>query len=204
MSDEQIDAIAENRLLQRMKRAQMTPEQVEAETMRQNYDRVQRELAEHKGKAEAQQRSTLENKYVEHFDRQIAQAMEIGNLARTASTGAKVASVMAEYLRAGEHIDPALAAQIVRDGHQTEIRHEFTELRQQAQNGRISPEKFMGYVSDLIGPETVKAIQQAAVRQAQNFEPQKPRTSKTTALPQKTFDSFDEANAWISKRIKHQ
>ncbi len=61
----------------------------------------------------------------------------------------------------------------------------------------------MAYVSDLIGADTVKAIQQASIKQAQNFEPQKPRQKPSTALPAKTFDSFDEANAWINKRVKN-
>lgn len=203
MTDEQIDAIAEKRLVDRMKRAQMTPEQIEAETTKQRLQAAEAELSERKQTEAKTKHEAAKQQAKTYWDTQIAQAMEAGNLARTASTGAKVASVMAEYMRAGEKIEPVLAAQIVRDNHQTEIRHEFTELREQAKAGRITQDKFIGYVSDLIGADTVKAIQQSAIKQAQNFEPQKPRTpAAPPALPKKGFDSFDEAKKWIDERIK--
>ena len=63
-------------------------------------------------------------------------------------------------------------------------------------------EKARTNVADLIGADTVKAIQATAVKQAQNFEPQKPRAEKSTALPKQKFSSFEEANAWIEKRMK--
>lgn len=202
-SDEEIDAIAEARLVARMKRAQMTPEQIEAEQIRAENAKLKKQFEEQQEQAKKQKLESLKAHYKQHWDKKIADAMTAGNLARTASTGAKVAQVIAQYMQAGEDIDPALAAQIVRDNHQTEIRHEFTELRDQAKAGRITQDKFMAYVTDLIGADTVKAIQASAVKQAQNFEPQKPRVqSPTAALPKQKFASFEEANAWIEKRMK--
>lgn len=203
MTDEQIDAIAEKRLIDRMKRAQMTPEQIEAEKTTKRLQQLEAELQERKDNEAKTKHEQAKQQARNYWDKQIATAMEAGNLARTASTGAKVASVMAEYMRAGEKIAPELAAQIVRDNHHTEVRHEFTELREQVKAGRITQEKFMSYISDLIGADTVKAIQQSVIKQAQQFEPQKPRApAAPPAPPKKGFDSFDEAKRWIDERIK--
>jgi len=202
MSEEQLDQIAEQRLVQRMKRAQMTPEQIQAEEYQQRNQQLEAELNERKQSEQKQRQEMLAAKYTEHFDSQISQAMQIGNLPRTASTGAKVAQVMLEYMQAGEQIEPAMAAQIVRDNHHAEIGNEFTELRNQLKAGRITQEKFVSYVSGLIGADTVKALQQSAIKQAQNFEPQRPAQPKAPAIPKQGFDSFEEANKWIDTRIK--
>lgn len=202
-TDEELDSIAERRLIERMKRAQMTPEQIEAEQIRAENAQYKKQIEEQQESAKKEKHESLKAQYKQHWDKKIADAMSAGNLARTASTGAKVARVISEYMQAGEDIDPALAAQIVRDNHQTEIRHEFTELRDQARAGRITQERFMTHVSDLIGEDTVKAIQASAIKKAQDFEPQKPRAPQAPqSLPKKTFSSFEEADAWIAKRLK--
>jgi len=205
-SDAQIDEIAEQRLLTRMKRAQMTPEQIEAEQMRTRLQTAEQKLAEQQHQQEQTKTQALQKQYFEHYDQQIGQAMELGNLPRTVATAAEVAEIMAEHLQPnGTTIDPALATQIVRTKQRATIGHHFGELHQQLTAGRITPQRYMSHVSEMLGPETIKAIQQTAIKQAQDFEPQKPRVaSKTAPLPKKQFDSFDEANAWIGKRINNQ
>ncbi len=205
MTEEQIDDIAQQRLVQRMKRAQMTPEQVDAEETKNRLQQLEAELNQRRETDKKSKQETLQKKYVDHFDGLIAQALEAGNLARTASTGAKVAQVMSEYMAAGEQIDPVVAAQIVRDNHHADIRHEFTQLRDQLKGNRITHEKFLTYVADMIGPETVKAIQNQSIKQAQDFEPQKARSqSRDLTPPKQTFSSFEEANAWIDKQLRKQ
>lgn len=202
-TDEQITQAAEQELIKRVKRAQMTPEQIEAEQTRIELDRLRQENQSIKQKQQQEQHAQLKQRYIEHWDQTIGQAMEAGHLARTSATAKKVAHVIGEYLRAGEKIDPVVAAQIVRDNHHNEIRHEFTELRDQLKDGRITHEKYVSYVADLVGTDTVKLIQQAAVKKAQDFEPQKPAASRQpSAPPKRTFDSFEEANAWIDKQHK--
>jgi hypothetical protein len=202
-TEDELDAIAERRLVERMKRAQMTPEQIEAEKLKSEHAQLKKQFEEQQEAQKKQKHESLKAQYKQHWDKKIADAMTAGNLARTASTGAKVARVISEYMQAGEDIAPELAAQIVRDNHQTEIRHEFTELREQVKAGRITQDRFMTHVSDLIGADTVKAIQASAIKKAQDFEPQKPRVAQgAPALPKRTFSSFEEANEWIDKRLK--
>jgi hypothetical protein len=204
-TEEELDAIAEQRLVQRMKRAQMSPEQIQAEQNANRLAQLERENNEMKESRKKEAHEQLKAKYKQHWDHKIASAMEAGNLARTSSTGAKVANVIFEYANAGEDIDPQLAAQIVRDNHHTEIRHEFTELREQLKTGRITHDKFLAYISDLVGPDTIKAIRQTAIKEAQSFEPQKPKAPREIGPPKKAFTSFEEADAWIAKqqKVKH-
>jgi len=205
-TDDEIDSIAEQRLIQRMKRAQMTPEQIEAEQNAFRLQQLEQENAQFKQRETEQKQGELRQKWVKHFDEQIGQALETGNLARNADTAREVADVMLEYYHAGQQITPDLAASIVQDNQDTKTRHRFTWVRDQLKASRISDERALALVGDLIGPDLVKFIQTSAVKKAQNFEPQKPKVApQQTPTPKKHFDSYEEAEAWIAqqKKVKH-
>lgn len=184
LTDEQLNQLAEQRLVQQMKRAQMTPEQIEAEQAKSELEQLKQWKAEQEKNASEARKTELKAKYVQHYDQQIAQALQSANLPKTRRTAAQVAAVMAEYMEAGEQIDPVVAGQIVRDQQHTEVRHELSELL------KSNPQHAM----DLIGPELVAAIQKQAVMQAQQFQPQQrsePRQQPKPAKP-KAPPTFEE------------
>jgi uncharacterized Zn finger protein len=193
LSDEQLDAIAEQRLIAQMKRAQMTPEQIEAESTKSELEQLREWKATQEKTQKEAAHTALKAKYVQHYDQQIAQALTSANLARTRRTAAQVAGVMAEYMEAGEQIDPALAGAIVRDQMHTEVRHELSELL------TSNPQEALA----LIGPELVALIQKNAVTEAKQFQPQQRQSAapkQQTAPKPKTPPTFEEVRKQLGIR----
>lgn len=197
MTDAQIDAIAEQRLLSQMKRAQMSPEEIAAQ---EHASKTEAELAElrkyrddteKKTKQEATAKLTAE--YKAHFDKQIATAIEKANLPRTLRSAQEVARVMAEYLAEGEQLDPMIAAQIVRNGYGKEISSETAEL------AKSNPQALI----EMLGPDVVAAIVKSQIKQAQEFEPQKRKTQANNPFQQnKTREApdFDEVRRQLAAK----
>ncbi len=172
LTDAQLDAMAEQRLIAQMQRAQMTPEQIELQQIKAERDALKAD----KDKSETQSKETRaaesKAKYVKHFDQQIGEAMKSANLARTRSTAAKVAGVMADFIKSGTPIDPMLAAQLVRDGYQDEMRHELGELVKTSPRDAIA----------LLGPELIAEIVKQQSTAAKTFMPQD-KTPKPKVTP---------------------
>ncbi len=120
--------------------------------------------------------------------------MKTANLARTRSTAAKVAGVMADFLKSNTPIDPLLAAQLVRDGYQTEIRHELGELV------KTNPREAIA----LLGPELIAEIVKQQSTAAKTFvpqqqQPQKPKAPSPQPKP-KEAPTFEEVRASLGIR----
>lgn len=165
MSDEQLNQLAEQRLVAQMKRAQMTPEQIEHEALKAELATLKGEKEKNDKSVKEQRQAELKQKYVQQYDQQIADGMAKANLARTRETARKVAGVMAKYAAIGESIDPYVAAQIVKGDNQTEITHELTEL------ATANPRAAIAMI-----PDSVKAlIRQDGIAEAKEFQPQKPK-----------------------------
>ncbi len=173
-ADAKINELAEQRLVKQMQRAQMTPEQIEQEKR----DARLKELEDgeqERTKTEAEKRKTeLKNKHKEQWDKTIGEAMVAANLAKTRATAARVARVLADHFdpETGKSIDPILAAKVARGQHQTEIRHELTELFASNPQSAI----------ELIGPKLVKAIIELQAKAHQEFVPQA-RPNPTASKP---------------------
>jgi hypothetical protein len=194
LSDEQLDSLAEQRLVAQMKRAQMTPEQIELQELKAERDALKAERENGEKTAKENKAAEMKQHYVKHFDQQIGEAMQAANLAKTRSTAAKVAGVMADFVRSGTPIDPMLAAQLVRDGYQTEMRHEFGELM------KINPREAMA----LLGPEMIAAIVKEQSTAAKTFIPQnQPQKRSAAPSPQpkpKEPLTFEEARKSLGIR----
>lgn len=169
MTDEQIDRIAEERLVKQMKRAQMTPEQIEAEQLKQKFETVEQENARLKQEAEERANEQKQAKFNEakqhfhkHWGEKIAEGMKLANLPKTTRTAAQVAGIIAEYAAQGQSIEPAIAARIVRDESRKVISHELTDLFES------NPEAAVAYLPK----ELVAYVLKTKVQQAQEFVPQ--------------------------------
>ncbi len=174
LTDAQLDAMAEQRLIAQMQRAQMTPEQIELQQIKAERDALKAEKETGDKTVKEQKAAELKTKYVKHFDLQIGEAMKAANLARTRSTAAKVAGVMADFIKSGTPIDPMLAAQLVRDGYQTEMRHELGELVKTSPRDAIA----------LLGPELIAEIVKQQSTAAKTFVPQNQPPKPRAPTPQ--------------------
>lgn len=171
------DQIAEQRILDQMKRAQMSPEQI---AFNENMRKQEMELEELRRFKEATEKTQkqqahdqLVSQYKEHFDKQIATAIDKANLPRTLRSAQQVAKVMADYMDMGEQIDPVIAAQIVRNGYGKEISHEASEL------AKSNPQALI----EMLGPDVIAAIMKNQVQKSQQFEPQKKKVQQLPHTP---------------------
>ncbi len=185
-ADSKLNELAEARLVTQMKRAQMTPEQVEHERVTARLKELEDGEVKRTEEAKTARQTELKTKHKENWDRQIGEAMTEANLARTRATAARVARVLADHFdpETGKSIEPALAARIARDQHHTEVRHELTELL--ASNPRAAIE--------LIGPQLVKAIIEHQAQEHKEFipqarpSPQSPKPKQPTRQGPPTFE----------------
>ncbi len=192
MTDEQLNELAEQRLVAQMKRAQMTPEQVEHEALKAELASLKGEKEKTEKETKAARQAELKQKYVQQYDQQIADGMAKANLARTRETARKVASIMAKYAAVGESIDPYIAAQIVKGDNHTEITHELTEL------ATANPRAAIAMI-----PDAVKAlIRQDGIAEAREFQPQKPSKPQEPQTPAKRAEpmTFEEARKKLGIR----
>jgi len=192
MSDDQLNELAEQRLVAQMKRAQMTPEQIEHEALKAELASLKGEKEKTEKTAKEQRQAELKDKWVKEYDRQIGEAMGKANLARTRETARKVASVIAKYQAIGESIDPYLAARIVKEDNQTEISHELTEL------ATANPRAAIAMI-----PDAVKAlIRQDGIAEAKQFQPQKQKQEQTQPKPAGRVEplTFEEARKKLGIR----
>lgn len=178
-ANEKINALAEARLVAQMRRAQMTPEQIEIEAIKEENARFKESETTRLEEEKTKRHTELKAKHKENWDKQIGEAMVDAKLPKTRATAARVARVLADHMdpQTGKSIEPQLAARIARDQHHTEIRGELTELL--ASNPQAAIE--------LLGPKLVKAIieQQAAAHR--EFVPQgaPPSIPKPKPTPQR-------------------
>lgn len=174
-AEEKLNELAESRLVKQMERARMTPEQIEAERLRAENEQLKADKQKTEDEATAKKRAELKAKHKEQWDRTIAEAMTTANLAKTRATAARVARVLADHMdpETGKSIEPALAARIARGEHQTEIRHELSELFASSPQAAI----------ELIGPELVKAILELKAKEHQEFVPQAPKAPPAPPKP---------------------
>ncbi len=192
LTDDQLNELAEQRLVAQMKRAQMTPEQIELEQLKAERAQWLDEKTKRETTEKEARHTELKQKYVQQFDKQIADGMQKANLARTRETARKVAGVMAKYAAIGEQIDPYVAAQIVRDDQHTEVRHELSELLKSNPRAAI----------ELLGPEVVAQIAKSQVQEARQFQPQKQATPAPTIKPPMRSEplTFEEARKKLGIR----
>lgn len=188
------DEIAEQRLVKSMQRAQMTPEQIEMAEMKAKLAKYEQTEGERAKTAKEARQTELKKQHIQRYDQQIGQAMEAVNLARTRSTAAKVARVMADYKADGVDVDPKVAAEIVRGDYHTEISHELVELVKTNPRAAIA----------LLPKELVAEIKKQAVQKAADFVPQaQPRREPQSPLPQpkpKVPPTLEEARAKMGIR----
>lgn len=174
-AEEKLNEIAEARLVKQLERARMTPEQIEAEQLRAENERLKTDAQKREESEKAARRAELKSKHKEQWDRTIAEAMESANLARTRATAARVARVLADHMdpETGKSIEPALAARIARGEHHAEIRHELSELFATSPQAAI----------ELIGPELVKSIIALKAQEHKEFVPQATQPQRTQPKP---------------------
>lgn len=184
-ADERINQLAEARLVEQMKRAQMSPEQLELERLRTENEGLKKTQEQRDAEAREQRKTELKAKYREHYDQQVADALVSANLPRTRRMAGKVAAVMAEYKRAQEDIDPGLAAEIVRDEFRTETSHELLEM------AKADPKAALA----TIPKELIELAIEERTKAARDFVPQeKPRKPAPPTPPPKPnhIPDFDE------------
>ena len=188
------EELAEQRLVASMKRAQMTPEQIEMAEMKAKLAKYEQTEQETQKTAKEARQAELKKQHIQRYDQQIGQAMEAVNLARTRSTAAKVARVMAEYKQDGVDIDPRVAAEIVRGDYHTEISHELVELVKTNPRAAIA----------MLPKELVAEIKKQAVQKAADFVPQAQPKRDSQIQPQqpkpKTPPTLEEARAKMGIR----
>lgn len=185
-AETKLNDLAEARLVAQMKRAQMSPEQIEAERIREENAELKRRLGETEEQQKQTRQQELRAKYRQQWDQKIGDAIVKANLPRTRQMAARLAGVMADYARAGETIDPGLAASLVRDTYRTEMGHELTEM------AKANPESALA----LIPPELIELAIQQRTKAAREFVPQNKPPKPTTPPPPKKPDvipDFEDA-----------
>lgn len=194
-AEEKLNELAEQRLVKQMERARMSPEQIEAEQLRAENERLKTDAQKREENEKATRKAELKAKHKEQWDKTIAEAMTSANLARTRATAARVARVLADHMdpETGKSIEPALAARIAREQHHTEIGHELLETAKADLKAAIA----------LIPPEVRKAIIAAEAQAHQEFVPQAPKQQQqsTPKPPQRTAPpTLEEARKKLGVR----
>ncbi len=182
-ADAKLDEIAEARRMRQMQRERLTPEQQEAQRLKDENaqlkaDKEKREADEKKARTEK-----LRAEHKAQWDRVIGETMTEHKLPPTRRTAARVAKVISDHATIDPatgkvvSVPPAIAARIVRDEIHAELKPEIPHML------RSMPEVFTAELSQLakadpaatialLGPEVIKAVLASEAKKHRDFVPQ--------------------------------
>lgn len=182
------DELAEQRLANSIKRAQMTPEQIEHEKQLSELEELRRFKTESEERGKQEQHTKLVQQQVQDIDAGMHAAFTELKLPASHKNVANVLDTLISFAEAGQPIDVRTAASIVRNDLQTDLRSTLQELVKGNPAAAI----------ELLGPEVVQAISSARVATVQ----QQPRPQQKQSSPtQPKRDAFPPTIEEVRARL---
>lgn len=182
LKDEEIDQLAEKRLLERLQREAMSPEQRRIAELEAERQRLQAERDE---QVKTQQQQAMEQQTkaaVQHFNQTIPKAMESAGLPKTTESLRLVADHLKRQLSIGLQPDVAYAAQEVR---------QFLDQRNAAVYRAYSPQQ----LEQLLGKEAIDNLMRYRIEQAKGA-PAQPPPPKPPETPKPAGKSYLTPKEW--------
>lgn len=188
LTDEQVDALAESRLAAQIKRAQMTPEQVEAEKTKSEVEELRAWKAQQEQTAKAQREEQATRHWVGEFDKSVGTALSEHSLPKNERAVARMVETLIQYHEAKQPIDANMAAKLVKNELRTDTRSVIMDL------AKSNPRELV----DFLGPEVIKAVTDARVAAVSPQAQPRVQQAQVSKPQTKAPETFED----VKKRLK--
>lgn len=194
-AEAKLDEIAEQRLMRQMQRERLTPEQQEAQRIKEENAKLKADLEKRDADEKQARAEKLRAEHKQQWDKVIGDTMTEHKLPPTRRSAQRIAKVISDHATIDPttgkvvSVPPQIAARIVRDEIHaeltTEIPHMLRSMPQVftaelTQLAKTSPAEAIA----LLGPEVIKAVLQSEAKKHRDFVPQGAPKQHAASAPQ--------------------